>query len=163
LLLGAYWKERRITAGQFIRLCFDFLAALRDFSTAFDKRCVALGEFPNVFPADVPKDYDSFEELMLNAIPNPKHIYNNPDSAIRHLTLNSTIPVGFRTSFSDPAKQRSFDFHSCRRLRPLCGNKLCVNTDSPGISCVLGCRTSERTDEIGRFYMAAEVWYSHLQ
>jgi len=69
--LGTYWRDWCITARQFIQLCFDFLVALRGFSTAFDNRCMAIGELPNVVPVNVPKGHASFEKLMLKAMPNP--------------------------------------------------------------------------------------------
>lgn len=101
VFLGAYWKNRRITAGEFVKLCYDFLAGLREFSSAFDHRCVAVGEMPGVVPVIVPKDYASFERLMLRAVPDPEHAYTNPESGNKEFTLESTIGAGFSIVFSD--------------------------------------------------------------
>jgi hypothetical protein len=105
VLLGAYWRERRITARQFIELCFNFLVSLRDFSSAFDHHCVAIGQLPDVVPVSVPKDYASFEQLMMKAVPHPERAYTNPDPANRHFTLESTHVSGFSVAFSDAGQE----------------------------------------------------------
>jgi|SRR5579872_7154285 len=99
--LGAYWKNRQIVAREFIKLCYEFMTRLRRFSSAFDHQCVAVGDLPNVEPLLVPKDYFSFEKLMLRAVPNSKRIYTNPDATNRGFTLDSTYVSGFSIAFSD--------------------------------------------------------------
>ena len=98
IFLGAYWRERRITARDYIRLCHEFLARLRGFSPAFANCCVVLGEEVVVAPADA----DSFERILARALPDPTYSYVNPDPAVKSFTLDSTFPLGFRISFSDP-------------------------------------------------------------
>lgn len=101
VFLGAYWKDRRLSAREFIKLCYGFLARLREFSSAFDYRCVAIPEGNKFVAAMVPENYELFEQLMIRATPNPERVYVNPDSRGKDFTLQSTTPGGFTISFSD--------------------------------------------------------------
>lgn len=91
VMLCAYWRERRITAREYVKLCYEFLGRLQDFSTAFERRCVGVGKMPKVVPMMVPKDYSGFERVVLKAVPDPQDSY----------TVDSTFNLGFRISFSD--------------------------------------------------------------
>jgi hypothetical protein len=101
VFLSAYWMGRRLTGKEFITLCFDFLAGLKDFSTAFGHRCVAVKEGNKFVPAAVPTNYQAFEQLMTKAMSNPDRAYVNPDRTNKDFTLESTTPAGFTISFSD--------------------------------------------------------------
>jgi hypothetical protein len=101
VFLGAYWKDRSITGKEFVQLCHDFLARLRKLSSAFGHRCVAIPEGSKFVAAAVPEDYESFERLMMRAVPNPEIAYLNPDRSNKNFTLQSTTAAGFTIGFSD--------------------------------------------------------------
>jgi len=103
--LGAYWKDRRLSAREYIQLCYDFLQRLEALSPAFANRCVVIREEP----ARVPKDHSGFEQTILRCLAEGDHVYVNPDPGVKSLTLDSTIRVGFLTSFSDPDPKATRD------------------------------------------------------
>jgi hypothetical protein len=98
ILLGAYWRNRRITVREYIATCYSFLMKLREFSDAFANRCVVIAGDPVILPSE----YGPFEQIVARAINDPKCAYENPDADDKSLTLDSTSAVGFRVSFSDP-------------------------------------------------------------
>jgi hypothetical protein len=97
ILISANWRDRKLTAREFIDDCYRFLNALKDISPAFSNRCTAVGDEFDI----VPDDYVSFEEVMTEALADPDSIYNNPDPALDSFTLDSTISGGFSIAFSE--------------------------------------------------------------
>lgn len=98
IVLSAYWKNRRITAREYINACYEFLARLREFSEAFASRCVVIGRTPIILSSEL----DRFREILSQAIEDPESAYGNPDPSNQSLTPDSTSTLGFRVSFSDP-------------------------------------------------------------
>lgn len=97
VLVGAYWRDRKYTARQFIEACHRFLSELKDISALFSNRCTtAQGE---LFP--LPDDLPSFTKTMSGLLADSDNVYTNPDNSIRSFTLDSTLPQGFVAAFSD--------------------------------------------------------------
>jgi len=98
ILIGAYWHDRKVSAGRFINACFEFLMELKAISPVFGERCMDVKDRFEM----VPNDFDSFQQLMIERLDDPDYAYINPDSADRSFTLESTLLQGFVASFSDP-------------------------------------------------------------
>ena len=104
ILISANWRDRKLTAREFIGACYRFLNALKDISPAFSNRCTAVGDEFDI----VPDDYVSFEEVMTEALADPDSIYTNPDPALDSFTLDSTIRVDLASrSVNQTRKQLS--------------------------------------------------------
>ncbi len=97
-LLAAYWKNRKITAREYIELCYTFLRKLQSFSPAFENRCVMIGTETLILPSD----YPSFERILAEVINDKDYLYENPDPKNKTFTLDSSMSGGFSAPFSDP-------------------------------------------------------------
>ncbi|MCC6539466.1 MAG: hypothetical protein IT162_18080 [Bryobacterales bacterium] len=100
--LGAYWGARRLTAGEYLRACHEFLAALDHLDPkVFGAFVVAV----NREAAPAPKAYAGFETTVAQALADPEVAYVNPGGSGKDFTLAATLPQGFTLTFSDPDEQ----------------------------------------------------------
>ena len=95
--VAGYWRERKLTAREFIDACYAFLCRLGSVSESLSERCTVVDGDLVKLPSTLP----SFEESMLKWMQDPNYVYTNPDSSVRSLTFDSTLPQGFTMSFSD--------------------------------------------------------------
>ena len=97
-VVGAYWRDRKLTAREFIHSCFAFLSELKTISKSFSNRCIVVRQ--QCVP--LPDDFQSFERAMAEYLTDPENVYANPDTSTDSFTLDSTLLQGFVASFSDP-------------------------------------------------------------
>jgi hypothetical protein len=97
IVAGAYWRERVLTAGEFIDSCYRFISELAKVSSSFSNRCTVADHEILVLPHDLP----SFREILSKSLADPDYVYKNPDPSVDSFTLNSTLPQGFVAAFSE--------------------------------------------------------------
>jgi|SRR6266850_1417865 len=98
VVLNAFWRERPISAGEYIATCRTFLAALPSVSSVFADRCIVIGNRPVILPSDEA----SFQKVMLSALAEEDYAFENPDPSNHELTTDSRLSQGFSFAFSDP-------------------------------------------------------------
>lgn len=97
ITVGAYWRNRVFTAGGFTDACYRFLTELEKVSSLFSNRCTVAGDEL----LTLPRDLQSFRQILARALADPDYVYTNPDKSVRSFTLDSTLPQGFVAAFSD--------------------------------------------------------------
>src|SRR5437870_628103 len=98
VVVNAFWRERPISAGEFILTCRAFLARLLTVSSVFADRCIVIGNRPVVLPSNE----ESFRRVMLSALAEEDYAFVNPDPSNHKLTNDSKLSQGFSIAFIDP-------------------------------------------------------------